>query len=50
MRTEVLPLNGSSLGTQRTITALHFGDEAASRKIYIQASLHADELPGALTA
>lgn len=50
MRIETLPLRGSSLGTQRSVTALHFGDESAARKIYIQASLHADELPGALTA
>lgn len=50
MRTEKILFNGSSIGTQRSVTALHFGSEAASRKIYIQASLHADELPGALTA
>lgn len=50
MRTEILALSGSSIGTQHTVTALHFGDESAARKIYIQASLHADELPGALTA
>lgn len=50
MRTEVIRLTGSSLGSERGITALHFGDEHANRKIYIQASLHADELPGALTA
>ncbi|TDR31711.1 M14 family metallopeptidase [Hydromonas duriensis] len=50
MRVEHHPLAGTSLGTQRTVTALHFGDEQAARKIYIQASLHADELPGALTA
>ena len=50
MRVEIIPLNDGAIGTQRTITALHFGDESAARKIYIQASLHADELPGALTA
>lgn len=50
MRVEQHALGGTSLGTQRAVTALHFGDEAAARKIYIQASLHADELPGALTA
>ncbi|MGL4767075.1 MAG: M14 family metallopeptidase [Formosimonas sp.] len=50
MRREEIVLRGSPLGSQRSITALFFGPESASRKIYIQASLHADELPGALTA
>ena len=50
MRVEQHNLSGASLGTQRTVTALHFGSETAARKIYIQASLHANELPGALTA
>ena len=39
-----------SLGTQRQVTSLHFGQAANGRKAYIQASLHADELPGMLTA
>lgn len=50
MRVEQHHLSGTALGTQRCVTALHFGNESAERKIYIQASLHADELPGALTA
>lgn len=50
MRIEQIPLDGSSIGTQRTVTALHFGDEHAARKIYIQTSLHADELPASLVA
>ncbi|MBF7731521.1 succinylglutamate desuccinylase/aspartoacylase family protein [Pseudomonas sp. N040] len=37
-----LPWN--CLGTQRTLTVFSFG--AGERKAYIQASLHADELPG----
>jgi uncharacterized protein len=32
------------------VMALHFGPETSARKIYIQTSLHADELPGALLA
>jgi hypothetical protein len=35
MRSEVIYLKGSSLGSERGITALHFGDEHANRKIYI---------------
>lgn len=44
------PLLSPSLGTQRQVTSLHFGQAANGRKAYIQASLHADELPGMLTA
>ncbi len=39
-----------ALGTQRQITSLHFGQVSNGRKAYIQSSLHADELPGMLTA
>ncbi|HMO06118.1 MAG TPA: succinylglutamate desuccinylase/aspartoacylase family protein, partial [Paracoccaceae bacterium] len=41
------PLSGGSLGQQRQVVSLHFGP-AGERKVYIQASLHADELPGML--
>ena len=34
----------SSLGSERHLTVFRFG--AGERKAYIQASLHADELPG----
>ena len=44
------PLLSPSLGTQRQITSLHYGEPGRGRKAYIQASLHADELPGMLTA
>jgi predicted deacylase len=44
------PLLSPSLGTQRTLTSFHFGPAQAPRKAYIQASLHADELPGMLVA
>ena len=50
MRIEYHALDGTSLGTTRHVTAVHFGSEDAQRKIYIQASLHADELPGSLVA
>ena len=38
------PLPWSSLGTERHLSVFRFG--AGERKAYIQASLHADELPG----
>lgn len=44
------PLLSPSLGTQRQVTSLHFGPAGQGRKAYIQSSLHADELPGMLTA
>ena len=37
-------------GTARQIHSFHFGPEQAASKIYIQSSLHADELPGMLVA
>jgi predicted deacylase len=43
-----------SLGSQKTLTSFHFGDINEGRshrpKVYIQASLHAEELPGMLVA
>ncbi|KXV11437.1 succinylglutamate desuccinylase [Caballeronia megalochromosomata] len=46
------PLVGAALGTGRAITSYRFGpqDGDASPKVYIQASLHADELPGMVVA
>ena len=45
------PLVGASLGTERAITSYRFGpDDDAAPKVYIQASLHADELPGIVVA
>ncbi|UFS57280.1 M14 family metallopeptidase [Comamonadaceae bacterium M7527] len=37
-------------GTQRSVQSLHFGTPGMGQKVYIQASLHADELPGMLVA
>ena len=42
------PLLSPSLGTQRELVSLHYGDADAGEKAYLQASLHADELPGML--
>lgn len=44
------PLLSPSLGTSRTLRSLHFGTPGARPKVYIQAGLHADELPGTLVA
>lgn len=44
------PLLSPSLGSQRTVTSFHFGQAGCGEKVYIQASLHADELPGMLAA
>jgi uncharacterized protein len=44
-------LVGASLGTGRAITSYHFGPDDESRpKVYIQAALHADEVPGMVVA
>ena len=44
------PLSGAPLGTQREIVSVHYGPLDSGRKVYFQASLHADELPGMLVA
>jgi len=44
------PLISPVLGTHRVIDSFHFGTPGTGKKIYIQASLHADELPGMLAA
>jgi predicted deacylase len=44
------PLLSSSLGSHKTLTSFHFGPTGQGPKIYIQASLHAEELPGMLVA
>lgn len=37
-------------GTHRELVSLHYGQPGQGEKVYVQASLHADELPGMLTA
>jgi predicted deacylase len=44
------PLLSPSLGSCKTLTSFRFGAPGQGPKIYIQASLHAEELPGMLTA
>lgn len=50
MQKRVLPLSCAIPGTQTAVTAFVYGPAEAARHIYLQASLHADELPGSLTA
>ena len=43
-------LLAQSLGSHKTLSSFHFGQNGAGPKVYIQASLHAEELPGMLVA
>ena len=43
-------LEHQSLGRQTQVSSLHFGVSGEHPKVYIQASLHAEELPGMLVA
>lgn len=44
------PLLSPSLGSHKTLSSFHYGTAGAGPKVYLQASLHADELPGMLVA
>jgi uncharacterized protein len=48
MKTETLPLALGTPGTLHSLTVLRYGNPGARPKIYLQASLHADEVPGML--
>ena len=50
MRIQQHLLPSPSLGSRREWRSLHFGAEGAAPKAYLQAGLHADELPGLLVA
>ena len=50
MRTVFHELPAASAGTQRRLRSLHFGAAANGRKAYLQAALHADEVPPLLVA
>ena len=49
-RIETIALPAMSPGTQRTLKVHRFGTPGARPKAYLQAALHADELPGMLAA
>ena len=44
------PLPGQSLGHHTSVTSFHFGAPGATPKAYLQASLHAEEIPAMLVA
>lgn len=48
MRTQPHLLPVMSSGTSREIISLHYGRALSGKKVYIQSSLHADEIPGML--
>jgi predicted deacylase len=48
MRSETLALRGVSAGTRREVTMHRYGGVGARPKVYLQAGLHADEMPGVL--
>ena len=50
MKKRQIPLSCGAPGTETVLTAFEYGPQQAPRKVYIQASLHADELPGSLVA
>ena len=50
MHTQTHLLTPSTPGTQRQLVSLHYGQPGRGPKVYIQASLHADEIPGMLVA
>jgi predicted deacylase len=52
MNKQSIPLLSPAIGTHRDLVSFHFGPTGAThngQKIYIQASLHADETPAMLT-
>jgi uncharacterized protein len=49
MNRQSIPLLSPAIGTHRELVSFHFGPENSGQKIYIQASLHADETPAMLT-
>jgi uncharacterized protein len=48
MTPEITLLAGDAPGTVRHLTCLRFGAAGARPKVYLQAGLHADEMPGVL--
>ncbi|HEY8382068.1 MAG TPA: succinylglutamate desuccinylase/aspartoacylase family protein [Microvirga sp.] len=50
MKTEQISLAPLAPGADLTLTVHRFGTAGARPKVYIQAALHADEIPGMLTA
>ena len=45
MQVNTYPLSQQTIGTRRELVSLHYGNKSRDLKIYLQASLHADEVP-----
>jgi predicted deacylase len=50
MRTDTHALLPATPGARHELVSLHYGRPGAGPKVYLQASLHADEVPGMLVA
>ncbi|WP_454726726.1 MULTISPECIES: succinylglutamate desuccinylase/aspartoacylase family protein [Cupriavidus] len=50
MQSQIHPLIAPAPGLALQLASHHFGDAGAARKIYVQAGLHADEIPAMLVA
>ena len=48
MQQERIELIRPQMGTARTLTVRRYGKPGAGPKAYLQAALHADELPGVI--
>jgi predicted deacylase len=48
VKVETIKLPSASPGTSRQLDFLHYGTPGQGRKAYLQAALHADEIPGLL--
>ena len=48
MKRVLHPIGPNAIGTDRHLTSLHYGATGSGEKAYLQASLHADEIPGML--
>lgn len=50
MRTETVTLSPSVPGVAHSLTVHRFGEPGARPRVYVQGALHADEIPGMITA
>jgi uncharacterized protein len=50
MQIDTVPLAHATTGTARSLTVYRFGDTSKRPQLYVQSSLHADEIPGMLVA
>lgn len=50
MRSHIHPLSMPGQSISSTLTSFHYGSPGKGKKVYIQAALHTDEVPGMLVA